>query len=66
MNNHTPAIPAGLNLTQEQIDAISGGDGSCTINELVTLLPQLKDAYENLVDFTSYVIERVAGGTANQ
>jgi hypothetical protein len=52
-----PNLPAGI-LTPEQIEAISGG--GCTITEYVEALTQLKAAYENLVDFTSYVIERVA------
>lgn len=53
-----PEIPAGL-LTDEQVARISGGD--CSINDYISALDSLKEGYEKLVDFTSYVIERVAG-----
>ena len=53
-----PPIPAGLNLTQEQIDAIAGGDCG-VLTDLEIWTSQLKASYDNLVDFTSYVIERV-------
>ena len=53
-----PKIPAGLDLTQEQIDAINGGE-SC-FPDIGKLTDQLRSAYDNLVDFTSYVMERVA------
>ena len=53
-----PEIPAGV-LTEEQIAKISGGD--CSIDDYINALDSLKDGYERLVDFTSYVIERVAG-----
>ena len=46
-------------LTQEQLQAIAGGE--CTITDLQSALVQLKESYETLIDFTSYVIERVAG-----
>jgi hypothetical protein len=46
-------------LTQEQLQAIAGGE--CTIADLQGALAQLKESYETLIDFTSYVIERVAG-----
>jgi hypothetical protein len=55
--NKVPPIAAAV-LTQEQIDAINGG--SCTVADLVGVSSQLRVAYDNLVDFTSYVIERVA------
>lgn len=57
-----PPIPAGINLTQEQLDAIAGGDG-CSLISLVQVSADLKQTYDNLVDFTSYVIERVATST---
>ena len=56
-NGNIPAIPPGV-LTPEQIQAVSGGE--CTPSEYIKILTQLKDGYETLVDFTSYVIERVA------
>ncbi len=46
-------------LTQEQLQAIAGGE--CTINDLQSALAHLKESYDTLIDFTSYVIERVAG-----
>jgi hypothetical protein len=53
-----PKIPPGI-LTPEQIEKISGGD--CSLSDLSTVVPQLKSAYEGLIDFTVYVMERVAG-----
>lgn len=52
-----PPLPAGV--SQEQWDKISGGD--CTAGEITTLLNDLQQNYNTLVDFTSYVIERVVG-----
>lgn len=51
-----PPIPAGI-LSEEQIQAISGG--GCTLQEYLNALSQLRAGYDSLVDFTSYVIERV-------
>ena len=53
---NVPPIPAGI-LTDEQIEAISGG--TCSPSEILGVLGQLKAGYETLIDFTSYVIERV-------
>ena len=53
-----PALPE-INITQEQLDAIAGG--SCTPSEIATVIGTLKESYEQLVEFTTYVIERVAG-----
>lgn len=53
-----PKIPPGI-LTPEQIEQVSGGD--CTPAQIAALVPQLKAAYDGLVDFTVYVMERVAG-----
>ncbi len=52
-----PHIPAGI-LTDDQIEAVSGG--ACTPQQIGEILGQLKSSYESLIDFTSYVIERVA------
>ena len=60
MSNDAINVPAGVHLSQEQLDAIAGGE--CTAEQLVTLTEELKSAYDNLVDFTSYVMERVIGG----
>ena len=46
-------------LTQEQLQAIAGGE--CTVNDLITAMEKFKESYETLIDFASYVIERVAG-----
>mgnify|MGYP006951176648 CR=1 FL=1 len=57
-----PPIPKGLDLTPEQVEAISGGDG-CSLTSLEEISASLKQTYENLIDFTSYVIERVSTST---
>jgi hypothetical protein len=53
-----PKLPEGV-LSQEQIERISGGD--CTFADIQSALSQLQQSYDTLVDFTSYVIERVVG-----
>src|SRR5262245_42259180 len=53
-----PKLPEGV-LTDEQIARISGGE--CTVNDAITALGELQKSYDTLVDFTSYVIERVIG-----
>lgn len=55
-DRNVPHIPAGI-LTDEQAEAISGG--ACTPQQIVEIFGQLKTSYESLIDFTSYVIERV-------
>jgi len=45
------------------VEKISGG--GCTPEEISGLLTNLKDNYDSLVDFTSYVIERVVTSTSN-
>lgn len=52
-----PPRPAGV--SQEQWDKVSGGD--CSASELVLITGDLQREYQALVDFTSYVFERVAG-----
>ena len=52
-----PSRPACV--TQEQWDKISGGD--CSPGDLVLISGGLQEQYNTLVDFTSYVIERVVG-----
>ena len=53
-----PPLPE-LHITQEQLDAVAGGE--CTPAELIGIFDDLKGAYESLIDLTSYVIERVVG-----
>lgn len=60
MTDTPPKVPSPPQLSQEQIDAIAGGE--CTPQEWIDIFGQLKTSYESLIDFTSYVIERVAGG----
>ena len=43
-----------------QAQEVGGGD-LCSGAQLQELTAALKQSYDNLVDFTSYVIERVAG-----
>lgn len=57
MSDTKPPIPKFEPLTEEQLQKIGGGE--CTLQEYVDILGQLKDSYDTLVDFTSYVIERV-------
>ena len=52
-----PPLPAGI--SQEQWDKISGG--GCVAGEITEFINQLQQNYNTLVDFTSYVIEQVAG-----
>lgn len=49
----------GTALTAEELQAIAGGE--CTAEQWLTALNELKRSYETLIEFTSYVIERVAG-----
>jgi bacteriocin-like protein len=46
-------------MSDEQLKEIAGG--SCTISDIQDALAQLQQSYDTLVDFTSYVIGRVAG-----
>ncbi|MEP7068247.1 MAG: hypothetical protein ABI789_03355 [Usitatibacter sp.] len=45
-------------VTAEQLKEIGGG-GDCTAQQYVTLITQLTQSYEDLIDFSSHVIERV-------
>ena len=49
----------GTVLTEAHLQEISGG---CTLLQIQEALKQLQNSYETLIDFTSHVIERVAGG----
>jgi hypothetical protein len=48
-------------LSDEQLERIGGG--TCSPDDITGILESLKENYETLVDFTSYVIERVANST---
>ena len=43
----------------ETLKKIGGGD--CTASDYVELVGQLTEAYEGLIEFTSYVIGRISG-----
>ena len=62
MSATKPPIPT-FELDEELVQKISGG--SCTASEIGELMENLKENYDALVDFTSYVIERVVNGTTN-
>jgi hypothetical protein len=57
-NKPVPPIPDGV-ISPELLEKIGGGE--CSVNDWITALHNIRDSYEELVDFTSYVIERVAG-----
>lgn len=61
MSKEPLTLPQGPQFSQDQLDAISGG--ACTADEIVKVTEELKTAYENLIDFTSHVIERVIDST---
>jgi hypothetical protein len=52
-------------LDQTQVEAVGGGLDFCDGDQIKALTKALKESYDNLVDFTSYVIERIAGGSGN-
>ena len=61
MSDKTIANLLEKELNAGQANAVSGGDGSCTVvNEVATGAYQSVSIYEALVDFTSHVIERLA------
>jgi hypothetical protein len=45
-------------LTTEQLQKVGGGD--CTPEQIMSITKGLTEAYESLVEFTSYVMERVS------
>ena len=57
--NDRPVPPRPPGISQEQWDKVSGGD--CSVGDLGGVIGDLQREYDALVDFTSYVIERVAG-----
>jgi hypothetical protein len=58
--NENDIANAGQTLDETQVKEISGGD-LCSPDQLIEMTKALKESYDNLVDFTSYVIERVLG-----
>lgn len=55
--------PGRTELDLTQVEQVGGGADGCTLRDLEAVTAALKQSYENLVDFTSHVIERVAGGS---
>ena len=51
---------AGSELGASQVSEVSGG--TCSPEDLERIVSGLKQNYEALIEFTSYVIERVNGG----
>lgn len=47
-------------LTREHLESIGGGL-SCSSDDLVTISESIVTVYENLVDATSHIIQRVLG-----
>jgi len=55
-----PPIPKGLD--PEIVEKISGGSlNVCSPEEIKGLIDGLRSNYDQLVDFTSYVFDRVSG-----
>ena len=54
----------GSSLSPEQAQNVGGGSFSCSPDEIIPLLGQLAEGYENLIEFASYVIGRVIGPPA--
>ena len=48
-------------LSPTQAADVGGGGDVCSADSLLGLTSSLTQAYDNLVDFASHVIERVAG-----
>ena len=57
--NDRPVPPRPACVSQEQWEKISGGE--CSATDLGSIIGGLHQEYDALVDFTSYVIERVVG-----
>ncbi|HYC36744.1 MAG TPA: hypothetical protein VEC19_10000 [Usitatibacter sp.] len=51
----------GTGLTAEELQAVGGGE--CSVADYLSALANLKQSYETLIDFASYMIERIDGGT---
>jgi hypothetical protein len=62
MTDTNVPVPNLRPITDEQLEKIAGGE--CSAQEIIDIFEKLKDSYDTLVDFTSYVIERVVTSTA--
>jgi hypothetical protein len=60
MSHTIPPIPKGLD--PELVEKISGGGmDTCSPDEWSRLIGDLRANYDTLVDFTSYVFDRMSG-----
>lgn len=60
MSQAIPPIPKGLD--PELVEKISGGGlDVCSPDQIKELITDLRANYDSLVDFTSYVFDRMAG-----
>ena len=60
MSQSIPPIPKGLD--PELVEKISGGGlDTCSADEWHKLVGDLRANYDTLVDFTSYVFDRMSG-----
>ena len=62
MSEKQVPVPTFEPIDEELVQKISGG--GCSPEEISQLLEDLKSNYDALVDFTSYVIERVVTGVS--
>lgn len=60
-DSNVSKIPVGNELDTAQATDASGGFSLCDPQVLVQITQSLTQSYENLVDFTSHVIGRIAG-----
>ena len=58
-----PPFPRGLD--PELVEQVSGGIDVCSPDVLQKYINDLRSNYDQLVDFTSYVIDRINGGPYN-
>ena len=57
--------PDAQELDETQVEEVGGGGDLCSADQLLAITGSLTQSYENLVDFASHVIERVAGDSSN-
>ena len=60
-DSNVSKIPVNNELDAAQATEASGGSSFCSADDLLASTRSLTQSYENLVDFTSHVIGRVAG-----
>lgn len=60
-DSNVSKIPVNNELDAAQATEASGGFSFCSADDLLAITRSLTQSYENLVDFTSHVIGRIAG-----